>query len=78
MPKPRARNRNSNGVRAVANSQMESVVTSHGVVMLMVSFCSFFVRDFVLVYCVSRTLRAYRSHARQTPHACAIVCTIYR
>ena len=30
LAKPGVQNRNTHGVRAVANSQMESVVTSHG------------------------------------------------
>ena len=37
----------------------------------------FLIGDFVLVHCFSRALRATSSHARPTPHACTIVCTIY-
>jgi hypothetical protein len=38
----------------------------------------FLVRDFVLAHYFSRALRATSSHARPTPHAYTIVCTIYR
>ena len=38
----------------------------------------FLVRDFVLVHCFSRALRATSSRPRPTPHAHTIVCTIYR
>ena len=81
LAKPGLQIRNTHQMTAIPKSQMESVVTSHGdmvMVMVMVSFCSFFVRDFVLVHCFSRALRATSSRPRPTPHAYTIVCTIYR